>query len=349
MKTFISNESLSIDSMLYMHFIPFKDLRPILEPLTSQHPVILNVYIDLYSMTTSIYRAYNYNDPISLTACFANAAIHYRNFFKQYGIYTNIFLLYSPTASPNNLRYCPEYNQEHIMERANNYEARKLIDNNLELFATIVPYMPDIFLRIGTVETSIMAIDMIQRTNPNIINLIISSSPIAFQIPTICPNAYVLYRTRSKQLYLVNQANALGTAIKYQKKVEPDVMDINPAWISGYFTYVGMPKRSLGALLDYKKALTLLRQIRDNNELLTGASLTKAYLSLSTKRKKTEETILNINNRFSCLDFNNQLIMYRLMPESKESSYLVQIQNMEELYHLNHKYFRSNMIQLDKL
>ena len=37
------------------------------------------------------------------------------------------------------------------------------------------------------------------------------------------------------------------------------------------------------------------------------------------------------------------------MPESKETAYLTQLQDWEELLHLNDQYFRDNPMQLDKL
>lgn len=352
MTTYRTTDATFLDKMLYMHFIPFKELREILSPITSLKAPRMNVFIDLYSMLTPLYRAYNYENPISLTACLANAAIHYRNFFKQYGTYANIFLVYSPTMSANNLRYCPYYNKNHIMERANNYEARKLVDNNLELFGTIVPYLPDIFLRIGTVEVSVIITAMIlefEKKGYRLPTLVVSSSPVAFQIPTIATNAIVLYRNKIHDIFLITSENALGSLIRCSKKVDTDVSDIDPAWVPGYLTYTGVPRRSMNSLLDYKSSLKLLRQIRDNNEILTGASLTNAYFNSNTKRSKSSEIALEINNRFSCLDFHNQLIMYRLMPEFHETSYLVQINDMEELFRLNDKYFRSNIMQLDKL
>lgn len=351
-KTYRGTDATLVDHLMYAHFIPFKELTPILEPFINLHPPVINVFIDLYSMTTPLYRAYNYENPITLTACIANAAIHYRNFFRQAGIYANIFLVYSPTMSQNNLMYCPEYNKEHIMERANNYEVKKLIDNNLELFGTIVPYMPNVFLRLGTVEVSIMITDMLMQfiaKKYNVPTLVVSSSPVSFQIPTLIPTAVVLYRTRTRELYLVDSKNALGTAIKYNKKVEADISDIDPSWISGYYTYVGMSKRSMSPLLDYRMALNCLRSIKYNNEVLSSESLINAYMNSTTSKPKTDEVKTLIHNRFNCFDFRNQLIMYQLMPESKETAYLTQINNMEELYRLNDKYFRHTMMQLDKL
>ena len=47
--------------------------------------------------------------------------------------------------------------------------------------------------------------------------------------------------------------------------------------------------------------------------------------------------------------FNYQLEEYRLLPESKEESYLNQVKNFDELVHINDQYFKDNPMLLDKL
>ena len=64
---------------------------------------------------------------------------------------------------------------------------------------------------------------------------------------------------------------------------------------------------------------------------------------------KTNITLEELEERYKCIDLNYQLEEYRLLPESKEESYLNQVKNFDELVHINDQYFKDNPMLLDKL
>ena len=354
-KTFIHQDSTIVDKYIYSQFIPYKELSPLVPLLTKDlDKPLLNIYIDLYSMILPLYNFYNFVNPLSLTSCMVNAAIHYRNFFKKYGIYTNITLLYSPTMSSNNLKHCPEYNKTNIEKVSNNFEVNKLVHENLVLLGIVVPYLPDIYFRMGTVETSIMGLDImlnLSARNHNIRSLFVTSTPIAFQLPLMYDNVFVLMKKHNQDVMVIDKNNCLNRAVLYTKKQSIE-SEIDPKFLSSFYTLCGLRKRDVKSLLSYKGAFKIFKMMQDNAEMPYPDILSLYYIKYKEQQGSQEDvksTVNTIHRRFQCFDFYQQLLLYRLLPESKETSYLLQLQDWEELLHINDKYFRDNPMQLDKL
>lgn len=357
MQTFYHQDSSVIDSMMYSQFIKYEKLYPVARYVApKQPPYLINIFIDLYSMVTPLFRFYRFEDPLSLTACIINLAIHYRNLFKKLGVYSNIFIIYSHTMSHNNLRYCPEYNQTHIMNMLNNRDVKQLLDDNLELSKHVIKFLPDIYFRQGTVEVPVIITDMIikfKEKGYNVNSLVVSRSPISFQIPCFSSKTTVLCLRSNKEIMTVNMDNCLSKAVEYNGS-DRDVGNMYQFWLSGYFTLSRLGKRDLKSLCSTSVALKILKAMQSNNETLNAESLYNYYLIIKGEKQRgvlidRKDLMTKIFNRFMCLDFNHQLALYRNMPESKETGYLSQMQDQVELFNLNTKYFRSNPMNLDML
>lgn len=357
MKTFYHEDSAVIDPMMYSQFIKYDKL---INPLRSMLPKpdqdkLVNVFIDLYSMTTILYRFYRFENPLSLTSCMVNAGIHYRNIFKKLGVYSNIFLVYSPTMSANNIRYCPEYNSTNIMSYMNNHDLKRIIEENLQLMKIMVPYLPDIYFKYGTVEVPVIMTDIITKfANKGFKppTLVVSSNPISFQIPCLCDNVKVLCQRHNKDVYEVRSDNALAMAAFYNSPKHKQVL-VDQTWVAGYYTLSRVSKRDIKALAGTSAALNMLSTIYHFNNALSAESLYMAFLDkykLNLPKGLTEKTLLDaIHNRFKCFDFHHQLALYSTMPESKEKAFLAQLQDQDELLRINEKYLRSNPINFDML
>ena len=66
----------------------------------------LIVFIDMYTMLLPLFRStYNFRNELDITSCVINMALHHRNYFKRYGKYAHIFIIYSPTMGRSNVKY----------------------------------------------------------------------------------------------------------------------------------------------------------------------------------------------------------------------------------------------------
>lgn len=354
-KSFTETDAEHIDLILYGQFIKYDKLRYIMEKeLSDCKDKVINVYIDVYQMLLPIYRFYQVFNPLCITSCVINMAIHYRNFFRKYGIYTNIFLVYSPTMSANNTRFYTNYNHKNSTNIRNNKTVSDMVSTNLGLLETIVPYLPDIFFKIGTVETSVIIYDIISKfANKGFspLSVVVSNSQYAFQIPAINDKCYLFYKKRDRDgvdmSYSVNHVNALELFIAETRKVHIPGLKLDPSWLSGFMTLSGLPKRDVRALMNYKTALEVLNTIKNAYNMMAPDVL---YETINIAREgKDLISITELANTFNCIDLSYQVAMYNMMPESQETSFLRQLENPEELIHINERYFKDNPMLLDKL
>ena len=84
-QTFRDIDSTNVDQLIYSQFIKYDLLRPTINPFAHilRGAKLVNVFIDVYELTNLLFSYYKYSNPLSLTACIVNAAIHYRNFFRK--------------------------------------------------------------------------------------------------------------------------------------------------------------------------------------------------------------------------------------------------------------------------
>lgn len=353
-------DMIPLQSILYKQFIKHVRLKQIVETeFRNCNTNVINIFIDCYQIFNPLYRFYRIDDLLSVTSCMMNMAIHYRWFFKQYGVHTHIFLLYSPTMSTNNTRFCPEYNNKYRNRMLNNRTIYECVNQNLSLMNTLVSYMPDIYLKIGTVETSVMAADIIDKfeskgySPPNIF---ISSSQFAYQLPSFNKNIVLFCPKRTATTnkdsgsedisFSVNFTNNLNRYISETRNQDLKDIPLDQSWISGFMILSGIPKRDVKSLLNYRETLKVLKRIKDSFDIITPEVLHNTITELYPDKNIGYTDIIN---RYNCIDIKYQLQLYRTLPESNETGYLTQFPDQTELFKINDKYFKNEPIMLDRL
>lgn len=352
----VYDDATHIDYMIYGQFIKYDRLAILSKKELSQYPndIIYNIYIDLYQILLHLYRYYRFTNPLSITSCVINLAIHFRNFYKKQNIYTNIFLIYSSNMSYNNTRFCPEYNSRNVLLIMNNREVSDIVNKNIGLLSTIVPYLPNVYLKVGTVEPTVIAADMINRFavkgfNPP--SVFVSSSPLSYQLPLCAPKTVVFHKKKDRDSvdtsYSVNIFNALDMYVAETRKLSVQSVGLNQQWLTGFMVLTGVPKRSIKALMNYKAAIGILKTIAAGYQLVTPEMIYETICR--SMGDKINITMLDIANRYNCLDLRYQMQMYALMPEAKETTYLKQLDDPDAINTINGQYFRDNPIMVDKL
>lgn len=352
-------DMIPLQSIIYKQFIKHNRLDNLINiEFNNVRTNVINIFIDCYQIFNPLYRFYRVNNPLSITSCMMNMAIHYRWFFKKYGVHTHIFLLYSPTMSTNNTRFCPEYNNKYRNRMLNNKVIYENVNQNLSLMNTLVSYMPDIYLKIGTVETSVMAADIINKFESKGYcppNIFISSSQYAFQLPSFNNRIVLFCPKRTNQQtsdnnddisYSVNYTNNLNRFISETRNQDMRDIQLDQSWISGFMILSGIPKRDVKSLLNYRETLKVLKKIKDSFDIITPEVLHSTITELYPDKNIGYTDIIN---RYNCIDIKYQLQLYRTLPESSENGYLTQFPNQKELFKINEKYFKDEPIMLDRL
>lgn len=349
---FSYKDAVPIENVLYGQFIKYNRLNDMYNFEFECKPPLVNIYIDLYQMLLPIYNFYRVDNPMGLSSAVINMAIHYRNFFYKYNTYSNIFLIYSPTMSVNNTRFCPEYNNKYTNRIINNKEVYDIVNNSINIIGTIVPYLKNIYFKVGTVETSVIVYDLVNKFEANkyvVPSFFVTSSQYAFQLPAANPRIYLFYKKKSKSKedisYTVNNSNALDCFIAETRNQHIPKTNLNQSWLSGFMTLSGLPKREIKSIYSYKEAIKILDTIKDSYNVIRPDIMIEVANKLY--KKSVDPSI--IENRFNCIDLMYQLSLYRILPESKEKAFLTDLNDMDELLRINDIYFKNNPINLDKL
>ena len=314
-------------------------------------------------MLSCIYRFDAVSDPLGLLATMVNLPLHYRHFFNRIQVKSNIFVIYSSNDSVNNYRFLANYDHKHKMLRENNAAVSETIDHNIELMSTIVPYLPGIYMKRGTVEPTVIAYDLMDRfirkgiTCPN---LFITATDYAFQLPAVLKNVVMVYKSIEKEIdgppidcsFSVNNANALYMyIIKCKNKNLTEKYKENPlnqSWVSPFMVLTGLSCRTIKSMCSYSQALNILRCINDNYGMMTPDNLYDAMVDMAKKPIMLQRT--ELHDRYYAIDLDYQLKLYRETPESVEFSFLNDLYDKKALYDIVNNYFKGpNKIDLSKL
>lgn len=324
----------------------------------------VNIFIDFHQILYTLYKFNTINDPMGVLASMVNTILHYRHFFNKKEIKSNIFVIFSTNNSANNLKYIANYNSGYIKKRESNQNVKEIVDKNISLMKTLIPYFPGIYLKLSTVEPSVVMYDIINKIRKKDCSpcLVISSSDYAYQLPAVLRNTFLLYKktminnNKTEDVsFIVSNENALLTYIsktKNQQITMDDLQDsilLNQNWISPFIILTGLQCRNIKALFNYKKALNILKYIKSNFNIITPESLYDAIIDLNNGKpiKLQKQEIID---RYCALDLEYQLKLYRELPESIEVSWLQDLYDPQTLYEIVNNYFKGqNKIELGKL
>lgn len=345
------------EAIIYGRFIKYKKLDEILQSFLSYRPKEVNIFIDMNSILIKLYNFENITNPLGILSCVTNLPLHYRNYFNKLNIKSNIFLLYSSNDSVNNYKYIAGYNSKERIIKESNKPIHNIVLYDIELLSTLTPYLPGIYLKKGTVEPTVIAYDLITKFSKNgkklTTNLFISSSDYAFQLPVYAYNTILLYKktmigdNKTEDVsFGATKNNALNTYISLNnKQIFTNI--IPQEWISSFMVLNGLPCRDIKMILSYKRTLNLLQHISQSYNVISPESI---YNTIKDLYKEKEITLEEIYARYCAIDLNYQLSLYRQLPESLESNFLIDIYDRQALYDISNLYFKgTNIIDFQKL
>lgn len=348
-----------LDMVMYKEYITYKELQKIIPAEFSgdTNTKTINVYIDLYQFLVTIFRYTRIGNFFSICSCIVNYCAHIRNYFNtRHNVYTNICLVYSTNDSKNNTQFMPTYNYDYRNRIRYNTKIKNNVDENMKLIRLLVPYLPNVFLKEGTVETSVIIHDIIQKRllgdNPS---LVLSNSQLMYQLPILDSNAIVIrkdlriYKPNDfDKTYSYNHSNALHAYI-YELKKKNIREYLNQKTISFIMTLIGIPKRNIKSFCSYTTALSISKLIPLGCEFDSEVLYDVCSDYYKSKKRDTNPIIKELFIRtFKCIDLNYQYKLYKLLPEYKEESFIKQnLDDVEGVQYINNKYFKDSPLNLE--
>ena len=343
------------EAVIYGRFVRYKRLDDIFRAYMPDISMEVNVFIDLTTMLNKVYKFDNIANPLGILACMANLPLHYRHYFNRLGIKSNIFLIYSSNDSANNYRYLANYDYKHKLLKEANASIHDIIKKNIDLLGTIVSYMPGIYLKRGTVEPTVIAYDLINKFSKNVNNvrtIFITSSDYAYQLAAVT-NVLIIYKKTTNNeegksddiSFGIKKENALSTYLLMKAK-QPYIANTIETCISPFMVLNGLNCRDIRALISYNQTLKVLHAITSSYNMINPETMYTALNELYPGKATYEE----IYARYCAIDLVHQLNLYRQLPESLESNFLIDVYDQQALYDISNLYFSgTNIIDFQKL
>lgn len=357
MKSYVPTDKIVAEQMLYGNFIKYKSLARIVnEEFAGSGANHINIFIDLYSFLTPLYRLTRLESPFSITSAIINYCAHLRSFFRRsYGVETNIILIYSTNNNPISIRrYLPDFNVVYEMMMANNQSMYKLVESNLRLLSMICPYLPEIYFKEGTCHTGVIVKDISENELfGNIPNMLICSSHNSYNIPGSVYNLVVVHKKSIKggedTSFAINRLNCTKIFMQREKTyTNCENVFVNPKLITLFMVLagnsrIGIPTttRSLKSILEF---LNLIPEGMEK-DLQTIGTIFSQFARTHSVNITTEELLARITG----LDIDIQHSIYKTLPESDISNFLIRMRDPDTVKYINDKYFAKCPIDLERL
>lgn len=349
-----------IDTAIYWQFITYKSLDEIIaKEYKDSNSDKINIYIDLYQMLASLSRFTKLKNIYSISAAIINYCAHLRRYFRKINVYANIVLVYNDGSMSTIKEFIPEYNSRYGKRIEANKATLDAFNKNIELLKILVPYLPNIYLKIGSTDSGIMIYDIIKRKLIGIApSMIISNWEYMFQIPQLLKSARIVRKTYSIKSvedtsYSYNSTNCIE-AYMYATKMKNIYGNFNQNTLSVLMTLNGLPKLGIKSMgFNYRDSIELCNSIPRGYEhdVDTVASCYLNYTETHVTKRKVilRPTVDVFIDHFKGIDLVYQYSLYKLLPEYNELDFLKSLEDKDSLHSINATYYDDCQLDLDGL
>ena len=355
------NQDIPIEQILYGQFIKYTSMESMVaKEFTNSNANTVNVYIDVLQLVLPAFRCLRVENYYSMCSVIMNYAAHIRAYFmSRHQVVCNIILVYSPNYSSNNTRFVVEYNEKYRSRMAHNTMMEEVLKNNIEMVKLLCPFIPNLYLRQGTVEPSLIMYDcMLRQFNNGAPNIIFSTSEYAFQLPNAMKGNCIVFHKKNQRdhygrtfdvSYSYNFMTAPYHFIKETKGTIKSDLLIHPAAITRFMCLTGVPGRSISSIYSAQTALKLCQAVPEEYFIVGDYEMIHSAICTAPYKGKIHISADEFIRRFKALDIPFQYKLYSLMPDFNYTGYLDRMRDTETLKEINDKYFKNIPINLQNL
>lgn len=313
--------------------------------------VELNIILDMYSIYRDLLRHPDYffiDDKLDLSSAVINLCAHYRSFFKNIGVKTYFHLVSSFNLSDINTTLVHYYNtsMHKIMTDTVNNNMLEMIQYNIDILKTIVPYLPDIFFHHTSFEAGVLMERIILESDfPTII---LTKDTHLLQLLTLKPDTCILrpnkYKGQDCSYFINSDPLLFWNTYCRMRKIEPFPTLISPNYISIMNGLSGAPWRSLRGMKSCSSLMNQLVKLISSNEI----SPFQIDVSSTLEKLKLPRNIVEAENMIKCVDIN---FLYNVYKNSTEY-HMFSMNNLydpKSVQSINDEFFSHNLLDLDRL
>lgn len=353
-----SDYKANIESVLLGYYIKYTRLEQLtLTTIASSEFANSNdvyIYIDLYDMLKKLYSIDIYaNKQFTIVSSVINLAAHMREFYwTRYHVNSRIYLIYATEESNNHRQFYPGFSDFKLKEMMNYQKINDIIESQLEMVKILCAYIYNVYYIRKTTDFSMFTYDNIIN-NPTIPAIVLTKSKYAYQLPAMCSNVFLLRPKKSKGEDTSYAITCNNVFLNYCSKINNNktmsqVAEINPKLLSLIMTLNGLPSKKLLTLFNTTTAVgRVYNAIKGNliiNDYNTDIDYVYNQLQISNKIDA-----YNFKYRFNAVDLVFQHRLYTMMAESKDISWLINLNDPDTVKDINNKYFIDNPLDLNAL
>lgn len=355
------DDRIPIEQVLYGQFIKYKNLfGMVAREFEGSNANTVNIFIDLYQFFLPAFRCLRVENYYTMTATVLNYCAHLRSYFRSsHNVETNIVLVYTLNMSSNNTKFIVEYNSRYSARINYNTKMLETLQDNIQMLRLLVKYVPNVYLKEGTVEPAVIIKHLIGTDfNNGVPNIVISSSDYMYQLPYFSLQT-VVFRKKNIQgsdgfedsSFSYNAITAPLYFITDTKGSIKGDISIPPYSLSTVMCLSGLVGRSVKSIFNITTTAKITRFIPFEAILAGDVEYIYGAIQMCLDRSKIKNKLDfdEFVNRYKAIDLRFQLAMYSMLPEASDKRYLEELIDPEALKEINDKYFKSNPIDLQRL
>ena len=355
------DDRIPIEQVLYGQFIKYKNLfGMVAREFEGSTANTANIFIDLYQLFLPAFRCLRVQNYYTMTAVVINYCAHLRAYFRQsHNVESNIVLVYSPNMSSNNTKFIAEYNSKYSARMNYNTKMMETLQDNIQMLRLLIKYVPNAYLKEGTVEPAVIIKHLIDTDFDNgIPNIVISSSDYMYQLPYYSRDT-VVFRKKNvagnngfeDASFSYNGITAPLYFVQDTKGTVKGDISIPPSALSVLMCLSGLSGRSISSLFNITTSAKIVRFIPTEAVLAGDIEYIYGAIQMCLDKSKTKNKLDfdEFSNRYKAIDLRFQQAMYTMFPEASDKRYLESLIDPEALKAINNKYFKDTPIDLQRL
>lgn len=299
----------------------------------------INIFIDLYPLMRTLSKPdyLELKSPVDFVSGVLNLAAHYRGFFRRYcQTESTIYIINSMNLSKNNMMQYPEYNKDTLHRYSSRTtQMNNIINTNIDLLNTIIPYIPDVHMVNSSYESSVVMYDIIFKHGGNKPNIIISKDPYVKQLVGLIDKT-VIYRPKLNDSYYIDRNNVYQSILLERgvKCNNYNFTNISPKLISLLYTLNGLKCRNIKSPYNIVSSKNIIDRALEDRKLFNDYNSFIDWDSIQTKDSNMLRSIYNV------IDIPTQYCIYK---NDIESNYKLQnLYDPESVQAINNIYFTNN-------
>ena len=261
-------------------------------------------------------------------------------------------MVYGEDSTFNHKQFYNSYGDDKFKESINYDKNNSIINSQLELLKILIAYIPGVYLVLRQTNSAMFIYDNIVK-NSDISSLIISKNKYLYQIPALLKKSILMRPFKSNKDDLSFIINSDVVLLKFfnnaAEKNKNKLALINSELLSVILTLNGFSKYGIYTVCNISITADILLDAINNNRIINAynSDIIYLYSQLNGIDKYIDST--SFQYRFNAIDLLFQHRIYNSSLESKDISWMIDLNDPETVRNINNQYFIDNPLDLNNL